>query len=140
MARWLLLPDLPRPVEQICFRELRATATNLLHFCLEEEGKSLSYVHSQEPRFWRVPVAVGDLPLSLTAVQGSHGQVKNITMAEVVPWHRMRSLGHPVTDRVQLKAKSLHKSFLIFIIEMAQAIIKGGHKASYKEETKNNSE
>ena len=141
MVRWLLLPDLPRPLEQMGFLELRATAAKVLsHFCLEEEGKALSYVHSQEPRFWSVPVAVMDLPLSLAAVQGSHGQVEDITMAEVVPWHRMKSLGHPPGDRVQLRAKSLHKSFLIFIIEMAQAIVKSGHKTSYKEETRNNAE
>ena len=107
---------------------------------MEEEGRALSYVHSQEPRFWTVPVAVMDLPLSLAAVQGSHGQVEDITLAEVVPWHKMKSLGHPPGDRVQLRAKSLHKSFLIFIIEMAQAIVKSGHKASFKEETRNNAE
>ena len=109
MARWLLLPDLPRHIEQMGFLELRTSATKVLsHFC-QEEGKPLSYAHSQEPRFWMVPVAVMDLPLSLAAVQGSHGQVEDITLAEVVPWHRMKSLGHPPGDRVQLRAKSLHK-------------------------------
>lgn len=130
MARWLLLPNLPKPIGEMDYAELRTTAANILnHFCSQKEGKSLSYYpRSEEPRFWRVPVAVLDLPLSLQAVQGIHGQVTSITMAEVIQWRKMKPLKVNPGDVVKLRTKTFHKSLMVFILELAQAVLKRCHQ------------